>query len=91
MDLKRKANSLSRDTRQANALGLEGGPPPLGNCSTRHDLIVGGLYPVTVLRENDQERVTVYSKHRLKQHAQTTLTNDGGLWGWMSRFLGTVS
>ena len=36
-DLKRKANSLSRDTRQANALGLEGGPPPLGNCSTRHD------------------------------------------------------
>ena len=34
-DLKRKANSLSRDTRQANALGLEGGPPPLGNCSTR--------------------------------------------------------
>ena len=36
-DLKRKANSLSRDIRQANALGLEGGPPPLGNCSTRHD------------------------------------------------------
>ncbi len=33
-DLKRKANSLSRDTRQANALRLEGGPPPLGNCST---------------------------------------------------------
>ena len=28
-DLKRKANSLSRDTRQANALGLEGGSPPL--------------------------------------------------------------
>ena len=28
-DLKRKANSLSRDTRQANALGLEEGPPPL--------------------------------------------------------------
>ncbi len=38
-DLKRKANSLSRDTRQANALGLEGGPPPLGNCSTRHDCL----------------------------------------------------
>ena len=30
-DLKRKANSLSRDTRQASALGLEGGPPPLEN------------------------------------------------------------
>ncbi len=32
-DLQRKANSLSRDTRQASALGLEGGPPPLKNCS----------------------------------------------------------
>jgi len=32
-DLKRKANSLSRDTRQANALGLEGRPPPHENCS----------------------------------------------------------
>ncbi len=32
-----KANSLSRGTRQASVLGLEGGPPPLENCSTRHD------------------------------------------------------
>jgi hypothetical protein len=36
-DLKREANALSRDTRQAIALGLEGGPPPLKNCSARHD------------------------------------------------------
>jgi len=36
-DLKREANSLSRDTRQARALDLEGGPPPLKNCSARHD------------------------------------------------------
>jgi len=36
-DRKRSANSLSRDTRQASALGLEGAPPPLENCSTRHD------------------------------------------------------
>ena len=42
-------------------------------------LIVGGLYSVTALRENDQERVTVYTKHRLRLHSQTTLTNDGGL------------
>ena len=42
-------------------------------------LIVGGLYSVTALRENDQERVTVYTKHQLKLHSQTTLTNDGGL------------
>jgi len=35
--LKREANSLSRDTRQASALGLEGGPPPIENCSARHD------------------------------------------------------
>ena len=34
---------------------------------------------VTALRENDQERVTVYTKHRLKLHSQTALTNDGGL------------
>jgi len=40
---------------------------------------VGGLYSVTALRENDQERGTVYTKHRLKLHLQTTLTNDGGL------------
>ena len=40
---------------------------------------MGGLYSVTALRENDQERVTVFTKHRLKLHPQTTLTNDGGL------------
>ena len=28
-------------------------------------LIAGGLYSVTTLRENDQERVTVYTKHQL--------------------------
>ena len=27
--------------------------------------IVGGLYSVTALRENDQERGTVYTAHRL--------------------------
>ena len=42
-------------------------------------MIVGGLYSVTALRENDQERVTGYTKHRLKLHSQTKLTNDGGL------------
>ena len=26
--------------------------------------ILGGLYSVTALRENDQGRVTVYTKHR---------------------------
>ena len=36
-DLKRKANSLSRGTRQASALGLEGRPPPHENCSARYD------------------------------------------------------
>jgi len=36
-DLKREAHSLSRETRQAIALGLEGGPPFLENCSARHD------------------------------------------------------
>ena len=40
---------------------------------------MGGLYSVTALREKDQERVTVYTKHRLKLHSQTALTNDGGL------------
>ena len=42
-------------------------------------MIVGGLYSVTALRENDQERVTVYTRHRLKLYSQTALTNDGGL------------
>ena len=44
--------------------------------------IVGGLYSVTALRENDHERVTVYTKHRLKLHSQTDHrlhANDGGL------------
>ena len=41
--------------------------------------MVGGLYSVTALRENNQERVTVYTQHLLKLHSQTTLTNDGGL------------
>ena len=36
-DLKRKANSLSRGTRQASALGLEGRPPPHEKCSARYD------------------------------------------------------
>ena len=40
---------------------------------------MGGLYSVTALRENDQERITVYTKHRLKLHSQSTLTNNGGL------------
>ena len=34
---------------------------------------------VAALRENDQERVTVYTKHLLKLRSQTALTNDGGL------------
>ena len=42
-------------------------------------LIVGGLYSVTALREDDQERFTVYTKHLLRLHSQTTLTNNGGL------------
>ena len=29
---------------------------------------MGGLYSVTALWENDQERVTVYTKHGLKIH-----------------------
>ena len=36
-DLERKANSLSRGTRQASVLGLEGSPPPYENCSARYD------------------------------------------------------
>jgi hypothetical protein len=31
-------------------------------------LIVAGLYSVTALRENDNERATVYTKHRLTPH-----------------------
>jgi len=38
----------------------------------RYLLIAGGLYSVTALRENDQERVTVYTQHRLTQQAQVT-------------------
>jgi hypothetical protein len=32
----------------------------------------GGLYSVTALRENDHERVTVYTKHRLILQALVT-------------------
>ena len=35
-------------------------------------LIAGGLYSVTALRENDQERATVYTKHGLKLQALVT-------------------
>ena len=31
-----------------------------------------GFYSVTALRENDQERFTMYPRHRLKLQAQTT-------------------
>jgi len=31
--------------------------------------IVGGLYSVTALRENDNERATVYTKHRRTLHS----------------------
>jgi hypothetical protein len=31
-------------------------------------LVVGRLYSVTALRENDNERATVYTKHRLTLH-----------------------
>ena len=34
-------------------------------------LIVGGLYAVTALREDDQERVTVYTKHWLNTFTWT--------------------
>jgi hypothetical protein len=37
-------------------------------------LIAGGIYSVTALRENDQERVTVYTKHRLTLQALVTET-----------------
>ena len=39
-------------------------------------LNVGGLYSVTALRQNDQERVTVYSN---QTPSETTVTNDVGL------------
>ena len=35
-DLEREASSLLRGTRQASALGLEGGGTPLESCSARH-------------------------------------------------------
>ena len=40
---------------------------------------MGGLYSATALRESDQVRVTVYTKHRLKLYSQNAFTNDGGL------------
>ena len=49
-------------------------PPPSYSKWLFCFLIVGGLYSVTALRENDQERVTVHTKHRLKLHSPTTLT-----------------
>ena len=52
---------------------------PFSQIACSFFFIVGGLYSVTALRENDQERVTVYTKHRLKLHSQTTPTNDGDL------------
>jgi len=41
-------------------------------CLFRRFLIVGGLYSVTALRENDHERVTVHTKHRLTLQALVT-------------------
>jgi hypothetical protein len=35
-------------------------------------LIVGGLYSVTAMRENDNERATVYTKHRQTLQALVT-------------------
>jgi hypothetical protein len=35
-------------------------------------MIAGGLYSVIVLREKAQERVTVYTKHRLTLQAKVT-------------------
>jgi len=37
-DLERKGNALSRGTRQASALGMEGGPPGGGGESLTKDL-----------------------------------------------------
>ena len=42
-----------------------------GPCN-RIFLIVCGLYAVAALRENDHERVTVYTKHRLTLKALVT-------------------
>ena len=44
-------------------------------------LIVGGLYSVIALRENDQERVTVYTKHRLKITLTNCAAENGGQGG----------
>ncbi len=64
-DIKRKANSLSRDTRQANALGLEGGPPPLGG---------GGERLIKDLKRNANSLVLVFSVH--KRHKKVELILD---------------
>jgi len=41
-------------------------------CTVFGFLIVGGLYSVTAMRENDNERATVYTKHRLTLQALVT-------------------
>jgi len=48
---------------------IGGGRETLGLLSL---LIAGGLCSVTALRENDQERVTVYTEHQLALQAQMT-------------------
>ena len=35
-------------------------------------MVAGGLYSATALRENNEERFTVYARHQLKLQAQTT-------------------
>jgi hypothetical protein len=63
------------EVEEGRVVDGERGPrrgPRRGDARVSFFLIVGGLYSVTALRENDQERVTVYTKHRLKLHSQTT-------------------
>jgi hypothetical protein len=43
-----------------------------GEKESQFFFIVGGLYSVTALRENDHARVTVYTKHRLTLQAPVT-------------------
>jgi hypothetical protein len=47
-------------------------PPPKRSWVMEMFLIAGGLYSVPALRECDQERVTVYTKHRLTLQALVT-------------------
>ena len=63
--------------------GIVWHPGPFRGIAPRRgrEEIVGGLYSVTTLWENDQERVTVYSEHRLKLHSQIFDSgNVGGLY-----------